>query len=137
MLAVISAVTWGFGASFVGIATKGKRNVISGYLVDRISGSVLSFLYLLIIGNGFIIPYENAFYAICAGLSGSTGFLFYYLAITKVGAPKATVISSSRPLIAAFSAVLLLRENITAPIIIGTLLVVLGVYWVFKEKIKN
>jgi drug/metabolite transporter (DMT)-like permease len=56
------------------------------------------------------------------------GFSWYYQGIERIGATKASVFINFVPVSAIALAALILKERITVPIVLGTLLVVTGVY---------
>src|SRR5262249_2478763 len=66
-------------------------------------------------------------YFVLSGALGTTGGrLFRVIAIEKVGAPVAASIGNLTPLMSTGLAILLLGEHVTLPIIMGTLVIVLG-----------
>jgi uncharacterized membrane protein len=66
-------------------------------------------------------------YFVLAGLLGTVaGRLFRFFAIERVGASVATALINLNPMIATILAIVLLGERVTVPIVVGTLVIVLG-----------
>ena len=62
-------------------------------------------------------------------LSTITAFFFFEWGIEKLGLARAQVFQYIQPAIAATIAVPLLQERVSFSFVIGTILVILGVYW--------
>jgi len=66
-------------------------------------------------------------YFVLAGLVGTVaGRLFRFVAIERVGASVAAAVINLNPMIATILAILLLGERVTMPIVVGTLVIMLG-----------
>ena len=65
------------------------------------------------------------------------GFVWYYEGVYSIGPTKAGIFINFVPISAIVLAVLILGEKITFSLIVGTILVILGVFWVNKKPKKR
>lgn len=105
----------------------------------RSSGSYTGLWINLVVGTAGLwvaVPLTGGFghpstagiaYFVLAGLIGTVaGRLLRFVAIDKVGASIAAALINLHPLVSASLAILLLGEHVTAPIVAGTVVIVLG-----------
>jgi drug/metabolite transporter (DMT)-like permease len=78
-------------------------------------------------------PSIAAIAALGAGASG-IGFLLYYFMMNTLGATRATTVTFLLPVTAIFWGAALLHESITAPMIIGMVVILLGVYLTSRPR---
>jgi uncharacterized membrane protein len=85
-------------------------------------------LWALVLATGSMeLPARGIAYFVLAGLIGTVaGRLFRFFAIDKVGAAVSTALTNLAPLISCGLAVLMLGERVTLPIVVGTVVIVLG-----------
>ena len=62
------------------------------------------------------------------------GRLLNYTSVQYIGVSKATPIIGTTPLFASITAIIFMDEKITIPILIGTILIVLGLLLITREK---
>ena len=128
VLSLLAAVCWGFNAIFISKGLKGSNSFAGAFFSMLIASLIYLIANLLTGAINETIPYENFLTLSFAGfVSFSLAYLFYFYSIGSIGVSRATSITSSRPLIAAVLAVLLLGEVMTVPIGAGTVFMVAGV----------
>src|ERR671925_2371542 len=102
-------------------------NFYAGFWINIIVGMVGLWAVVLL-----VVPHDDYHwsavpYFVLSGLVGTAaGRLFRVAAIQKVGAPVAASINNLSPFIATGLAILVLGERVTLPILMGTLVIVLG-----------
>jgi transporter family protein len=75
-------------------------------------------------GKGFLL------FGASGLLAGALGMWAYYAALKMEATSKIVPISASYPLVTALLSVLILREGVTLPRLIGTALIVIGIWFV-------
>ena len=75
-------------------------------------------------GKGFLL------FGLSGLLAGALGMWAYYAALKMEATSKIVPISASYPLVTALLTVLILREGVTLPRVIGTALIVIGIWFV-------
>jgi transporter family protein len=75
-------------------------------------------------GKGFLL------FGASGVLAGALGMWAYYAALRMEATSKIVPISASYPLVTALLSVLILREGVTLPRVIGTALIVIGIWFV-------
>ena len=75
-------------------------------------------------GKGFLL------FGVSGLLAGALGMWAYYAALKMEATSKIVPISASYPLVTALLSVLILREGVTLPRVIGTALIVTGIWFV-------
>ena len=75
-------------------------------------------------GKGFLL------FGASGVLAGALGMWAYYAALKMEATSKIVPISASYPLVTALLSVLILREGVTLPRVIGTALIVIGIWFV-------
>ena len=126
MLALASALCSAVSTMLI---QRGLRhsNFYAGFWINVVVGMVGLWAVVLL-----VVPHDDYHwsavpYFVLSGLVGTAaGRLFRVVAIGKVGAPVAASINNLSPFIATGLAILLLAERVTLPILLGTLVIVLG-----------
>jgi uncharacterized membrane protein len=126
MLALASALCSAVATMLI---QRGLRhaNFYAGFWINIVVGMVGLWAVVLL-----VVPHDDYHwsavpYFVLSGLLGTAaGRLFRVVAIEKVGAPVAASINNLSPFIATGLAILLLGERVTPPILLGTLVIVLG-----------
>jgi uncharacterized membrane protein len=99
----------------------------AGAWINVVVGVIAAWSAALLLVRFDAFPWQAVPYFALSGLIGTTGGrLFRVLAIQKVGAPVASAVNNMTPLVASGLAILLLGEQVTLPIIGGTLVIVIG-----------
>jgi drug/metabolite transporter (DMT)-like permease len=118
--------------SLIGKYVMGQLSPLTSVAYSAVIGTALLFLPAMYSGLGRDIfgytamDWMNLFYL---GFFGTVlGFLWYYQGIERIGPSRASVFINFVPVSAIVLAALILRERITVSIILGTLLVITGVY---------
>ena len=126
LLALLSAL---FNASATILIRQGLQhaNAHTGYWINLVVGVAGLWLAVFILTPDDIFSLNALPYFIVAGLVGTVGGRFTrFLAIDKVGASVAAPIINLNPFISAGLAIVLLGEQVTVPILVGTAVIVVG-----------
>jgi drug/metabolite transporter, DME family len=121
------------GAFFSALATISIRQGLrasdpyTGFFVNVVVGTVSLWIAVIATGGlGHVSP-RGALFFMCAGLIGTVGGrLLRFVAIEKVGASIAAALINLNPFVSSALAIALLGEHITLPIVIGTVVIVVG-----------
>ena len=134
--ALIAAL--GFGATAV-FARLGMRHVrpTSGTSVSLIVGAALTMIIAFTMHATEIFALALAafgFMFLNAALSYPIGRLFNFIGVQLAGASRASIIVGAAPLFSAGLAVWLLDEKISAPVLAGTVLIIIGIGVVLSSR---
>jgi drug/metabolite transporter (DMT)-like permease len=133
-LALVTAFSWAASSIF---AKKGLKfsDAASGVFLSTVINATLFWILTILFVPFAAVKTEVIFYF------GISGFLSYFLAtqlaffsFEKVGVAKSRAILASQTLFSTLAAVVLLKETVTAPVGVGTILIVLGVAALSVEK---
>ena len=99
----------------------------TGFWINLVVGTVGLWAAVLLTGGlGRLSPAGVVFFVL-AGLIGTVaGRLLRFVSIEKVGASIGAALNNLHPLVSTGLAILLLGERVTAPILVGTVVIVLG-----------
>jgi len=126
ILALIAAVLWGIAP----IIDKYALQEIPVYpaIVIRSAGAVLAiFIITMLLGKfEFRLSSGIALLLISGAISGAFGMIFYFEALKTIGASRAVPITAIYPMFTAILSLLLLSEQISARVISGIVLIILG-----------
>mgnify|MGYP000216676944 CR=1 FL=1 len=126
ILALISAILWGLAP----ILDKYALQEIPVYpaIVIRSAGAVLAiFIITMLLGKfEFRLSSGIALLLISGAISGAFGMIFYFEALKTIGASRAVPITAIYPMFTAILSFLLLSEQISARVISGIVLIILG-----------
>ena len=126
MFALASAVSSAVGTTLIQRGLR-RSNFYAGFWINVAVGAVGFWAAVLLIVPREEYHWSAVPYFVLSGVVGTAaGRLFRVAAIDKVGAPVAASINNLSPLIATGMAILLLGEQVTVPILMGTLVIVLG-----------
>jgi len=95
-------------------------------LIEGIAADLVHFPWVVWIGLGYLAVFGTVL-----------GFVWYYEGVYIIGPTKAGIFINFVPISAIVLAVLILGEKITVSLIIGTILVILGVFCVNKNPKKR
>jgi len=125
-LALVSALCSAGATIFIRQGLRG-RGPYTGFWINLVVGTVGLWAAVLLTG-GFGHPSAaGVAFFVLAGLIGTVaGRLLRFVSIDKVGASVAASLINLHPLVATGVAILLLGERVTAPILAGTVVIVLG-----------
>jgi uncharacterized membrane protein len=126
MLALASALCSAVSTMLI---QRGLRhaNFYAGFWINIVVGMIGLWSVVLLMVPADAYHWSAVPYFVLSGVVGTAaGRLFRVVAIEKVGAPVAASINNLSPFIASGLAILLLGERVTLPILLGTLVIVLG-----------
>src|SRR6267142_1736149 len=126
MLALASALCSAVSTMLI---QRGLRhaNFYAGFWINIVVGMIGLWSVVLLMVPPDAYHWSAVPYFVLSGVVGTAaGRLFRVVAIEKVGAPVAASINNLSPFIATGLAILLLGERVTLPILLGTLVLVLG-----------
>ena len=132
VLAITAAFCWGTAAIF---SRLGLQNIKAptGTLISMLSSMLLIGLLALTINFDDVVhisPTALLWFSLIGVITYVLGRQFNYLSITYIGVTKATPLFASAPFFAIILAVTLIGESINPAIVIGTVAVVAGLYFV-------
>jgi uncharacterized membrane protein len=126
VLALAAALLSAAATIFVRQGLRGSDPYTGAWINMMVGATGLWICVFITGGVGEVSPRSLLLFA-AAGLIGTVGGrLTRFLAIDKVGAAVSAAVSSLTPLIATFLAILLLGENVTLPILVGTVVITIG-----------
>jgi len=126
VLALSSALISAGATIFIrqGLRTSGA---LTGFWINLVMGVIALWVAVAVTGGPGPVSATALAYFVLAGLVGTVaGRLFRFLAIERVGPSVATALINLNPMIATLLAIALLGERVTLPIVVGTLVIVLG-----------
>ena len=126
MLALVAAVLSAGATIFIrqGLRTSGS---LSGFWINVLVGMIAIWVAVAVTGGPGPVSPKAFGYFVLAGLVGTVaGRLFRFVAIERVGASVAAALINLNPMVATILAIVLLGERVTLPIVVGTLVIVLG-----------
>lgn len=130
----LTAFFWGVAAIFDKLAL-GKASPFAGLMVRQFILSSILFLLGISSGRlGSLLALEGRsvlFFGLSGICGGAAGLWTYYHALRLGGASLVVPITATYPLITAVLSWLILQESFTVTRLIGTVLIVLGV-WLVK-----
>ena len=126
VLALVAAVLSAGATIFIrqGLRTSGS---LSGFWINVLVGMIAIWVAVAVTGGPGPVSPKAFGYFVLAGLVGMVaGRLFRFVAIERVGASVAAALINLNPMVATILAIVLLGERVTLPIVVGTLVIVLG-----------
>ncbi|MBI2985470.1 MAG: EamA family transporter [Deltaproteobacteria bacterium] len=137
--ALVSGMLWGFGPLLL---KRGMTlsNVSTATLIEQYTSVMLLAIIATARGELFLLDFSGkAFWAfVGAGAVGASfGKIFYYKGIDTVGASKSTSVKNSSPLLTVLLAVILLGEDVTFPVGVGSVLIVVGILVLSRAEGKG
>src|SRR2546427_3919661 len=126
MIALASAVCSAVATTLIQRGLR-RSNFYAGFWINVTVGMVGLWSAVLLLVPRSEYSWRAVPYFVASGVVGTAaGRLFRVAAIDKVGAPVAAAILNLSPFISTGLAILLLGERVTLPILLGTLVIVLG-----------
>jgi len=139
LVTILAALCWAVGAS---LYKKGLLNIdpVTLNLFRSISVTVYGFLALYLLGKWGLLYELDMLTLLYIGVSSllvlAVGDTFYFIGLRSVGVAKTVPIAYSYSIFVAIISAGFLREPVTAPILLGTAAVVLGV-WLVAVRSEN
>jgi drug/metabolite transporter (DMT)-like permease len=135
-LALGAAVSWGFSASLVRIGLR-YLSTATGTLISLISGCLLTGALVLVFELDALTSLSAealALFAVIGILNFPLGRFLNYLSVARLGVGRSTPILASAPLFAMVLAVIFTGESITIVTLIGTALILAGLYITLRSR---
>ena len=99
----------------------------TGFWINLIVGTLSVWIGVLVTGDGVPLTTKSLLLFALAGLIGTVGGrLLRFISIEKMGASVSSAVLNLQPLIATVLAILVLGEQVTVPILAGTIVIVVG-----------
>jgi len=133
LLLVVTTLLWGFTPILEKIGLT-KVDPVVGITIRSTVAAVGLLILTLLLGRGrALIEVDGKGFLLFGAsglLAGALGMWAYYAALKMEATSKIVPISASYPLVTALLSVLILREGVTLPRVIGTALIVIGIWFV-------
>jgi len=133
LLLVVTTLLWGFTPILEKIGLT-KVDPVVGITIRSVVATVGLLIFTLLLGRGrALIEVDGKGFLLFGAsglLAGALGMWAYYAALKMEATSKIVPISASYPLVTALLSVLILREGVTLPRVIGTALIVIGIWFV-------
>ncbi|MCS7200137.1 MAG: EamA family transporter [Caldimicrobium sp.] len=137
LLWIATVFFWGISPILEKIGLKNVDPLI-GLCIRTISALIAVVLFILFTGQlekFKFLNYKDIFYLSLSGITaGFLGMLFYFSLLKTHYASQAVPLTATYPLVVTFLAMIFLKEPITSSKLIGTLLIVLGIYLLFRGE---
>lgn len=137
--ALVAGTLWGIGPLLL---KRGMTlsNVSTATLIEQYVSVMVLVIISIAKGELFLLDASGrGFWAfVAAGAVGASfGKIFYYKGIDRVGASKSTSVKNSSPILTVLLAVIVLGEELTFPVAVGSVLIVLGILVLSRVEIKG
>ncbi len=135
-LAIVASFCWGIGTIFVRLGLRSIKPS-TGTLISMLSSVLLVGLLALTMNFDDVIhlsPAALAWFSLLGIVNFVLGRQFDFSAVKYIGATKAAALIASSPLFAMVIAVSLIGERVNLAIVIGTLVIVVGLYLVVTSE---
>lgn len=134
--AITSGIFYALNTMF---AQRGMRNASSStaMMIDMSANLIIFLAYLLITGNIFLsgLPRAGIFWSLIAGIFGAwLGRTLILEAVKRIGSPRSISLSLTQILFSFLLGRIILGEIINLASLSGVFLVVLGVFWLTRER---
>ena len=133
LLLVVTTLLWGVTPILEKIGLT-KVDPVVGITIRSTVAAVGLLILTLLLGRGrALIEVDGKGFLLFGAsglLAGALGMWAYYAALKMEATSKIVPISASYPLVTALLSVLILREGVTLPRVIGTALIVIGIWFV-------
>lgn len=139
LLIITAALCWALGAS---LYKKGLLNVspVMLNLIRSLPATIYAFLALCLLGKWIFLSELDIVCVAYIGISSllvlAVGDTLYYIGLRSVGVAKTVPIAYSYSIFVAPISTVFLGESLTAPILLGAIAVVLGV-WLVAGRAEN
>ena len=126
MLALGAAVLSAAATIFIRQGLRGS-DPYTGFWINLIVGALTFWIVVLVTENRVHLTTHSVLLFVAAGLIGTVGGrLLRFLSIEQVGASVSSAVLNLQPLISTALAIVLLGEEVTLPILLGTVVIVGG-----------
>jgi len=132
-LLVVTTLLWGATPILEKIGLT-KVDPVVGITIRSAVATVGLLIFTLLLGRGRVLMEVDGkgflLFGASGVLAGALGMWAYYAALRMEATSKIVPISASYPLVTVLLSVLILREGVTLPRVIGTALIVIGIWFV-------
>jgi drug/metabolite transporter (DMT)-like permease len=139
ILTIVAALCWALGASLYKKSLLNVRPVTLN-LFRSFPATIYAFLVLYLLGKWTLLTELNivslAYIGIASLLVLAVGDILYFSGLKSVGVAKAVPIAYSYSIFVAVISIIFLGESLTAPILLGTVAVVSGI-WLVAGRAEN
>jgi len=133
LLLIITALLWGFTPIIEKIGLT-KVDPLIGVTIRSAIVTVGLFILTFLLGKGRALMEVDGksflLFSTSGMMAGLVGMWTYYTALKMEATSKIVPIAASYPLVTALLSILILREGVTLPRVIGTALIVIGIWFV-------
>ena len=136
ILALLAALLWGIAPIFDKIVVSSGVSPYTANLIRAFGAIAFLILAVLWLRQFDLSAYtgKNLIYLLTAGaLGGGLAMILYYIALKFTQASKVVPLTSIYPLFTVIFSAIVLGENISPKVVIGTILIILGVVLVCGE----
>jgi transporter family protein len=133
LLLIVTTLLWGFTPILEKVALT-KVDPLVGVTIRSALVTAGLFILTFMVGKGKALLEVDGKSFLLFGASGMMagllGMWTYYAALKMEATSKIVPISASYPLVTALLSVLILREDVTLPRVVGTAFIVIGIWFV-------
>lgn len=130
----VAGISWGFYS----IRGRGSQNPLASTAGNFIYAVPMILLVLLLSFRNISITSSGVFYAVLSGaLASGLGYVIWYAALRGLTTTRAATVQLSVPVIAAWSGVVLLGENVSARLLIAGILILGGIALAVSSRVKK
>jgi transporter family protein len=133
LLLIVTTLLWGFTPILEKVALT-KVDPLVGVTIRSALVTAGLFVLTFLVGKGKALMEVDGRSFLLFGASGMMagllGMWTYYAALKMEATSKIVPIAASYPLVTALLSVLILREEVTLPRVVGTALIVIGIWFV-------
>jgi transporter family protein len=133
LLLVLTALLWGSTPVLEKIGL-GKVDPLTGVTIRSIAVTLALILYVTLTGkvrDVFRVDAKTVLIFSVTGLmAGLVGMVTYFAALKKGATSQVVPIAATYPLVTAVLSILILREQVTPLRLVGTLLIIVGIWFV-------
>lgn len=135
VLLFLTAILWGATPVLEKIGL-GKTDPITGVTIRSIAVTLSLLIYLAFSGKLKAVfnadPKTIVIFSITGIMAGLIGMITYFAALKKAPSSQVVPIAATYPLVAAILSIIILGEKVTPLRIVGTFLIITGVWFVQK-----
>jgi len=133
LLLIVTALLWGSTPIVEKVALT-KVDPLIGVTIRSATVTVSLFLLTFFLGKGKALMEVDGksflLFSASGMMAGLLGMWTYYSALKMEATSKIVPIAATYPLVTALFSVLILREEVTLPRVVGTALIVIGIWFV-------
>jgi len=137
LAALGAALSWTVSAMLYKEALQ-KTKPVSANIIRLTCTSIILFAFLLVIGKFTVLaglPLDVALLASISGVIGlGVGDTLYMASLRSIGVARAVPLTCTYPLFNLLWAILLIKENVTFPIIFGAIFITGGIWLLSREE---